>query len=185
MEGVVLIGAKGFHVPLHRHRNSHEAVYVLEGSANLRLEDKQFALEGGDYVSVPPRTAHGFVSTSHRTKLLTWTFGDNGAAMYQALGQPTEAVIYSPHAKPPDWRKPLPDIDVEFLSESPGLTPGRKSSFAPAGVEPYVIAAGEGERMMAGDTLFTFLTDSRQSGGRFLALMTDGPKGSSHSKSPA
>ena len=31
--------------------------------------------------------------------------------------------------------------------------------------------------MMAGDTLFTFLTDSRQSSGKFLALMTDGPKG--------
>jgi quercetin 2,3-dioxygenase len=30
---------------------------------------------------------------------------------------------------------------------------------------------------MAGDTLFTFLTDSRQSAGKFLALMTDGPKG--------
>jgi quercetin 2,3-dioxygenase len=44
-------------------------------------------------------------------------------------------------------------------------------------MEPYVLAAGEGERMMAGDTLFTFLTDQRQSGGRFIALMTEGPKG--------
>jgi len=31
--------------------------------------------------------------------------------------------------------------------------------------------------MMAGDTLFTILTDSRQSAGKFLASMTDGPKG--------
>ncbi len=30
---------------------------------------------------------------------------------------------------------------------------------------------------MAGDRLFTFLTDRRQSGGKFLALMTEGPKG--------
>jgi quercetin 2,3-dioxygenase len=177
MEGVVLNGAKGFHVPLHRHGNSHEAIYVLEGSANLQMGDKEFALEGGDYVSVPPGTAHGFVSTSHRTRLLTWTFGDNGAAMYQALGQPTEALIYSSRAQPPDWRKPLPGIDVEFLSESSATLPGKKSRVAPSGVEPCVIPAGEGERMMAGDTLFAFLTDSRQSGGKFLALMTDGPKG--------
>jgi quercetin 2,3-dioxygenase len=177
MEGVVLIGAKGFDVPLHRHGKSHEAIYVLEGSANLRLGAKEFALEGGDYASVPSGTPHGLVSTSHRTRLLTWTFGDNGAAMYQALGQPTEAVIYSPHAEPPDWRKPLPGIDVELLPESSAITPGKKSRVAPAGVEPYVIPAGEGERMMAGDTLFTFLTDSRQSGGKFLALMTDGPRG--------
>ena len=177
MEGVVLIGAKGFGVPLHRHSRSHEAIYVLEGSAMLRLADQEFALEGGDYVSVPPGTAHSFAFTSHRTRFLTWTFGDNGAAMYEALGQPTEAVTYLSHAGPPDWKRPLPGVDVEFLLESPAITPGRKSSVAPAGVEPYVIPAGEGERMMAGDTLFIFLTDSRQSGGKFLALMTDGPKG--------
>jgi len=40
-----------------------------------------------------------------------------------------------------------------------------------------VLPAGEGERMMAGDTLFTFLTAGRQSDGKFLVLMTDGPKG--------
>jgi quercetin 2,3-dioxygenase len=28
MEGVVLIGAKGFGVPLHRHSNTHEAIYA-------------------------------------------------------------------------------------------------------------------------------------------------------------
>lgn len=177
MEGVVLAGAKGSGVPLHRHRSLHEAVYVLEGSAALRLGDKEFALEGGDYVSVPPGTAHGFAVTSHRTRLLTWTFGGNGAAMYAALGRPTEAVTYSAHADPPDWNGPLPGIDVEFLPESSATTPGEKCSLAPAGVEPYVIPAGEGERMMAGDTLFAFLTDSRQSRGKFLALMTDGPKG--------
>jgi len=48
MEGVVLIGAKGSLVPLHRHDSSHEAIYVLEGSAQLRLGDKELGLEGGD-----------------------------------------------------------------------------------------------------------------------------------------
>ncbi len=178
MEGVVLIGAKDSVVPLHRHKSSHEAIYVLEGSARLRLGDKEFALEGGDYASVPPGTAHSLTFTSHRTRLLTWTFGGNGAAMYAAFGQPTEAVIYSTRAQPPDWKKPLPEVDVEFLSnDSAAMTPGEKSTVAPAGIEPYVISAGDGEHMMAGDQLFTFLTDSRQSGGKFLVLMTDGPKG--------
>ena len=178
MEGVVLIGAKGSGVPLHRHSSSHEAIYVLEGAVSLRLGDNEFALEGGDYVSIPPGTPHSFAFKNHRTRLLTWSFGGNGAAIYTALGQPTESVIYSPHAEPPDWSKKLPGIDVEFLSESSAIvTPGQKTSVAPQGVEPYVIPAGEGERMMAGDTLFAFLTDSRQSGGKFLGLMTDGPKG--------
>ncbi|MBV9036438.1 MAG: cupin domain-containing protein [Acidobacteriaceae bacterium] len=174
-----MTGAKNSALPLHRHNSSHEAIYVLEGSANLRLNEQEFALEGGDYASVPPGTAHSLMLTGHRTRLLTWSFGDNGAAMYAALGQPTEAAIYSSRAEPPDWKKPLPSVDVEFLpDELPALRPGEKSRVAPAaGVKPYVIPAGEGERMMAGDTLFAFLTDQRQSGGKFIALMTDAPKG--------
>jgi quercetin 2,3-dioxygenase len=178
MEGVVLIGAKDSVLPLHRHNNSHEAVYVLEGAAQLRLGNNEFALESGDYTSIPPGMAHSFAFTSHRTRLLTWTFGDNGAAMYAALGQPTESVTYSARAEPPDWGKTLLGIDAEFLSgDSSVITPGEKSTLAPAGVEPYVILSGEGEHMTAGDTLFTFLTDSRQSGGKFLVPMMDGPKG--------
>lgn len=178
MEGVILIGAKNSVVPLHRHNTSHEAIYVVEGAAGLRMGDREFALSDGDYASVPPDTAHSVTFTTHRTRLLTWTFGGNGASMYTALGQPTESVIYSVRAGPADWNKPLPGIDVEFLdSESPAATQGEKCNLAPAGVEPYVLAAGEGERMMAGDTLFTFLTDRRQSDGKFIALMTDGPKG--------
>lgn len=178
MEGVVLIGAKDSVVPLHRHNNSHEAIFVLEGAADLRLDGHDFALDSGDYVSIPPGTAHSFVFTSHRTRLLTWTFGDNGAEMYAAAGRPSGAATYSTRAEPADWNKPMPGIDVEFLpGESSTITRGDKCRIAPAGLDPYVIPAGEGERMMAGDTLFTFLTDQRQSGGRFLAIMTDGPKG--------
>jgi hypothetical protein len=104
-----------------------------------------------------PDTAHSFVFTSHRTRLLTWTFGQNGAAMYPALGRPTEAMTYSPRAESPDWKKPLPGVDVEFLiDESSATRPGEKSSVAPARAEPYVIPAGEGERMMAGDSFSHF-----------------------------
>ncbi len=178
MEGVVLTGAKDAAMPCHRHTRSHEAIYVLDGSARLRLDDREFFLESGDYASVPPGTVHGFTFTSHRTRLLTWSFGDNAAAMYPALGQPSEAVTYSSRTELPDWKKPLPGVDVEFVfDETSSSTPGEKSRIAPAGIEPYVIAAGEGERMMAGDTLFAFLTDQRQSGGKFITLMTEGPKG--------
>lgn len=44
-------------MPAHRHQNSQEAIYVLEGSAILRLADKEYLLECGDYASIPPGTA--------------------------------------------------------------------------------------------------------------------------------
>jgi hypothetical protein len=99
--------------------------------------------------------------------------------MYATLGQPTDAVIYSTRADLPDWKQRLPGVDVEFLSdEHSTIRAGEKSSVAPPRVEPYVIPAGEGERMVAGDMLFAFLTDGRQSGGKFIALMSDGRKDS-------
>jgi quercetin 2,3-dioxygenase len=157
MEGVVLTGAKNSMMPLHRHNNSHEAIYVLEGSAHLQIGSEEFALEGGDYASVPPGTAHSFAFTSHRTRLLTWTFGGSGAAMYAALGEPSEAIIYSKRARVPDWAKALPGVDIQFLpNEFSAVTPGEKSSVAPTRIEPYVLRIGEGEHLMAGDMLSHF-----------------------------
>jgi hypothetical protein len=49
-----------------------------------------------------------------------------------------------PCAEPPDWKQPLPGVDVEFLfDESSAMTRGAKCSVAPPGVEPYVIPAGD------------------------------------------
>ena len=74
----------------------------LRGQPPCDWQTRRSRWKAMDYVSVPPDTAHSFAFTSHRTRLLTGTFGDKGAAMYGTLGQPTEAVTYSTHTEPPD-----------------------------------------------------------------------------------
>ena len=179
MAGSILTGASGSLMPLHAHRESHEAIMVLEGVASLELAGQRYELTSGDYASIPPGAEHGFQFHGHHTKLLSWTFGGNATDMYKFLGSPYEGRLY-PEARPaPAWEKAGSAFDVEFATRRT-LVEGRaaaKATMPPPEMRPYVLASGEGERMIAGDQLFTFLTDQRQSGGRFIALITEGTKG--------
>ena len=47
----------------------------------------------------------------------------------------------------------------------------------PSSITPYVLPCDEGERLIAGDQLFSFLATQRNTGGKFITLTTLGPKG--------
>lgn len=40
--------------PFHKHFTNEEAVYILSGQARLRLDDKEFPVGAGDFISFPP-----------------------------------------------------------------------------------------------------------------------------------
>ena len=44
--------------PLHLHMANEEAIYVLDGTATLRLADREFPLRAGDYVALPAGLTH-------------------------------------------------------------------------------------------------------------------------------
>lgn len=46
--------------PLHRHPNSNEFSYLLEGQIEVTLDDKKLILSAGESVLIPIDTAHGF-----------------------------------------------------------------------------------------------------------------------------
>lgn len=54
----------GFGPPLHRHRDSAEAFFVLEGEYLMFLDDGQYACPAGSFVYVPRGAAHTFKVTS-------------------------------------------------------------------------------------------------------------------------
>jgi quercetin 2,3-dioxygenase len=70
-------------------------------------------------------------------------------------------------------------VDTELLG---GSTAGdkeyaKKSQTAPEQAVPFVLAAAEGERMLAADQLFTIHGNQNASNGVFLSLLTEGPPG--------
>jgi quercetin 2,3-dioxygenase len=177
--GTVLSGAKGAQFPLHRHSNTHEALFVLDGVVALTLGDCSYLLTPGDYVNIPPGTPHGYEYADHRGKLLSWTFGGNAAEACVRLGKPYAGNVYPECKDPVDWTLLDQGVDTELVNAS---VPGDKSfssklATAPDGPVPFVLGASEGERMIAGDQVYTILGNSTHSNGVFISLLTEGPIG--------
>ena len=54
--------------PYHYHLANEEAIYVLEGSGTLRIDERQITLSRGDYVGMPvgEHGAHQIINTSDK-----------------------------------------------------------------------------------------------------------------------
>jgi quercetin 2,3-dioxygenase len=178
--GTILTGARGARFPNHRHGATHEALFVVEGAISLTLDNKDHLLTPGDYVNIPPGTTHGYEFLDHRGKLLSWTFGGNAADAYAVLGKPYAGAVYPESNAPINWSSLDSSVDTEVLAaDRPAphdpWTP--KLTTAPNGKIPFVLAAGEGERMIAGDQVYTILGNQGHSDGVFISLLTEGPIG--------
>jgi quercetin 2,3-dioxygenase len=177
--GIVLTGAKGAAFPMHRHSFLHEAMFVVDGLISLAIAGKTYLLTSGDYVNIPPGTPHGYTFVDHRGKLLSWSFGGNAAAMYARLGKPYAGTVYPECTEAIDWTLLDSSVDTELLEGNlpahEQLSP--KVTTSPDSMVPFVLAASEGERMIAGDQVYTILGNQRHSNGAFISLLTEGPIG--------
>lgn len=63
LSSVFLIWVKKF-VPLHKHLEHTESVYILEGSGKMQLGDSIFQVNAGNYLFIPKNTPHKVVVTS-------------------------------------------------------------------------------------------------------------------------
>jgi quercetin dioxygenase-like cupin family protein len=61
-------------VPAHEHLDMEEVFYVVSGQGEMQVGGEAAALQAGDRVIVPPRTAHVLVNTG-TTRLHLITFG--------------------------------------------------------------------------------------------------------------
>lgn len=177
--GCFLTGAKGAKFPLHRHATTHEALFVIEGAISLSLAGKSYLLTPSDYVNIPAGTSHGHEFLDHRGKLLSWTFGGNASGAYSRLGQPYTGTVYAEDHGSVNWSLLDGDVDTELV-ESDGAQAkewSEKLKVAPEGLRPFVLAASEGDRMIAGDQLYTILGNQSHSNGAFISLLTEGPIG--------
>lgn len=183
-EGVVVTGGKGATFPLHVHERGHEAILVIDGKLEFWLDGHGYSLSPGDYVNIPPGITHGYRMQGHYTQFLAWTNGGSARQLHAVLGEP-----YAPHMYPPGsfaaisgdkLARAEASADVKFLnSEIPAIsTPDNLHlNSLPAGPSPFVLESGEGQRLVAADTLFNIIGDKHHSSGKFISIMTDGPVG--------
>jgi len=178
----VLAGSMDALLPLHRHDATDEALYVMEGRLELHLDGQIHLLTAGDYAYIPAGTAHGHRMKSWRTRVLTWSIGEGLGEFWQTLGTPftrpvqpempdlavsQERLEAAAAASDVIWMGDLPDA-VAKLVTAHGIPEAR---------QPYVLMAGEGERLVAADQLFSLLQTSASTGGAFFSVLTEGPAG--------
>jgi quercetin 2,3-dioxygenase len=143
MAGAILTGAKGATFPVHRHARTHEAFIVVEGVVSLVLDGQTFQLFPGDYVNIPPGTPHGWSYLDYHGKLYGWTFTGNANQMYERIGKPFSAKVYSESTEESDWDKLDASVDTEFIhGHSSGTGYAEKLKALPEGKVPYVLASG-------------------------------------------
>lgn len=51
-------------VKVHYHKNHTESLYVIEGSATMKIGEKEFEIKEGDYFTVPENSHHSVVVKS-------------------------------------------------------------------------------------------------------------------------
>lgn len=51
-------------VPNHYHQHHTEQIYVLQGSARMRLADAELSIQAGDYLLISPGTVHGVLEVT-------------------------------------------------------------------------------------------------------------------------
>jgi quercetin 2,3-dioxygenase len=183
LEAVVLSGGKDTLFPLHRHSKAHESLYVLDGKLELSIGGRSALLLRGDYVSIPAGTIHGYRMHGHRTQALSWSVDSDLTRVYSLIGEPYAGRVHPAFASreipSTSLEKAQANSDVEFVRETasfdtPPLAP---VPMPPKGCDAFVIESGEGERLIAGEQLFAFLARQGNTGGKFIAVTTQGPAG--------
>lgn len=182
-EIVLLSGGKGDAFPLHIHKNTHEGLLVLDGKLELTLDGEHHLLAAGDYANIPAGTPHSYRMQSHRTRLVSYTMKGNVAHMYSVLGTPYDHAEHPPHASEEvskeRFAKAAEAADIIFAEDEnrAGAPKLVENTELPAGVVPYVLESGEGDRLLTGDQLHRIVAAQKNTDGQFIVVSSEGPKG--------
>jgi mannose-6-phosphate isomerase-like protein (cupin superfamily) len=78
--------------PPHIHHREQESFYVLEGSLDIRMDERVVQAEAGDFVHIPAGTVHCFTNTGSSTARLLLIFSPGGMERFfeETLEQVTD-----------------------------------------------------------------------------------------------
>lgn len=98
VESVPLPGAPG--LPPHRHRNSDEALYVLEGEVKIRVAGRTVDAPSGSFAFIPRGTVHAFSNPGTKPARVLVIFAPAGLERY--LEETAKAFVESGGAPDPE-----------------------------------------------------------------------------------
>ncbi|MDA7027158.1 quercetin 2,3-dioxygenase [Bacillus sp. CLL-7-23] len=183
-EVVMLSGGKEDHFPMHVHKKTAEGIFILNGKLELTLDGKNHLLLSGDYAQIPAGTPHSYRMKSHRTRFISYTMKGNITSMYAVIGKPYDKIEHPPYVTEELSNDILSEVthiaDITFIEEDqqPANTAKLVENMElPAEIVPYVLEAGEGERLLTGDQLHRIVATQKNTDGQFIVVSSEGPKG--------
>ena len=79
----------GGRIPVHKHLNEAEVIYIQRGSGIFTLGDKEYELKEGGAALVPKRVWHGLRNTGKETLRMVFSFTPSGFEGYfREIGVP-------------------------------------------------------------------------------------------------
>lgn len=81
---------------MHLHADVDEALYIIEGEILLNVEGSEQLVGTGGFTFAPRGTAHAFIVTSERARLLCIQTPGSGQAFYRNASEPVTAAASGP-----------------------------------------------------------------------------------------
>ena len=116
---------RGTAPPLHIHHGEDETFYVISGSVTIFAGDERIDASAGDFAFVPRGTAHSYLVTSERARMLV-TFSPGGIeAFFVEAGVPDDGSGVPPAEgvlpPPEELARTLARYGCEIVGPSPTL----------------------------------------------------------------
>ena len=129
-------GPIGMPIPKHRHERVTELFHCLNGQMEMFAGDGYVTLDPGDFLHVPPKTAHSFQLKKHDTRFLGFVTPGHFEPFFRYLCEPFDGYRYP--LVPPPFRfdrviQHLAELDLTLL-ERPGAPPQSGSGQRPTQV---------------------------------------------------
>jgi quercetin dioxygenase-like cupin family protein len=173
-------GGMGAESPFVTHAIEHKTFYVFDGILHVWLPGESRILTPGDSVVIPPGTPHAYRMASHYTRFLNWMTPGGAEAYYERVGTPIDSHVPPVHAGHKRSAREQAEVGAEFGISFPDVERVRPSlqqdAGLPASLSPYFLSAGEGERLVSYQTMFTYLSRPQNTGENYFAVHTKGAK---------
>jgi mannose-6-phosphate isomerase-like protein (cupin superfamily) len=118
MEAVLPPGSRATRI--HRHHETDEIWYILDGQLTFRIGTHQLQAEGGTCVVVPRGLLHGLVNSSpNPVRYLLMLTPGRMAGYFQELGALIDATPARAPTNPEKWAEIAAKYDTEFPDVPP------------------------------------------------------------------
>jgi quercetin dioxygenase-like cupin family protein len=94
-------------VPLHRHQQDEEGMFVLQGRYRFRVGDQQLELGPGDFLHVPRPTPHAFEALEPSRMLVIVAPGGFHERYFEEAWETIDDLHNPPPPREPDMRRVL------------------------------------------------------------------------------